>query len=63
MKEIKQYSYNEYTRLNSLRSETFKENAEHFKPDKDYSLVDIKKYKVKGSNQTITLGITIRNGL
>lgn len=63
MKEIKQYSYNEYTNLDDLRSKTFKENIKHFKLDKDYSLADIKKYKVKGPDQTITLGIMIRNGL
>lgn len=63
MKEIKHYSYNEYTSLDDLRSKTFKENIKHFKSDRDYSLVDINKYKVKGSDQTITLGIMIRNGL
>ena len=59
----KQYSYNEFTNLDDLRSKTFKENIKDFKPDKNYSLVDINKYKVKGSDQTIILGISIRNGL
>lgn len=59
----KQYSYSEFINLDDLRSKTFKENIKHFKSNKNYSLVDINKYKVKGSNQTITLGISIRNGL
>lgn len=58
-----QYSYSEFTNLDDLRSKTFKENIKYFKPDKNYSLVDINKYAVKGSDQTITLGISIRNGL
>lgn len=59
----KQYSYSEFTSLDNFRSKIFKENIKHFKSDKDYSLVDINKYKVKGSDQTITLGIRIKNGL
>ena len=59
----KRYSYSEFTNLDDLRSKTFKENIEYFKPDKDYSLVNINKYKVKGLDQTVTLGISIRNGL
>lgn len=59
----KPYHYSEFTNLDDLRSKTFKENIKDFKPDKNYSLVDINKYAVKGSNQTITLGISIRNGL
>ena len=59
----KQYSYSEFINLDDLRSKAFKENIEYFKPDKNYSLVNINKYKVKGSDQTITLGISIRNGL
>lgn len=58
-----QYSYSEFTNLDDLRSKTFKENIKDFKSDKNYSLIDINKYKVKGSDQTITLGISIRNGL
>ena len=58
-----QYSYSEFTNLNDLRSKTFKENIKDFKPDKNYSLIDIKEYRVKGSDQTITLCISIRNGL
>lgn len=59
----KQYSYSEFTNLNDLRSKTFKENIRYFKQDKNYSLVNINKYKVKGSDQTIILGVSIRNGL
>ena len=59
----KQYSYNEFISISEIRSKIFKENIEYFKPDKDYSLVNINKYKVKGSDQTITLGISVRNGL
>ena len=58
-----QYSYSEFTNLDDLRSKTFKENIRYFKRDKNYSLMNINKYKVKGSDQTITLGISIRNGL
>lgn len=58
-----QYSYNEYTSLEELRTKTFRENVKYFKPDKNYSLVDINKYAVKGSDQTITLGIMVRRGL
>lgn len=59
----KQYSYSEFTSLDNLRNKTFKENVKHFKSDKDYSLVDINKYKVKGSDQIITLGIMVKNSL
>ena len=59
----KRYSYSEYTNINDLINKTFKENIQYFKPDKNYSLVNINKYKVKGSDQTIILGISIRNGL
>lgn len=59
----KQYRYSEFTNLDDLRSKIFKENIKYFKPDKNHSLIDINKYKVKGSDQTITLGISIRNGL
>lgn len=59
----KQYSYSEFTNLDDLRSKTFKENIGYFKRDKNYSLVNINKYKVKGSDQTITLGIMVKNGL
>ena len=59
----KQYSYSEFTNLDDLRSKTFKDSIEYFKSDKNYFLVDINKYKVKGSDQTITLGITVRKGL
>lgn len=59
----KRYSYSEFTNINDLRSKTFKENIEYFKPDKNYYLMNINKYKVKGSDQTIILGISIRNGL
>lgn len=58
-----QYSYSEFTNLDDLRSKTFKENIKYFKSDKNYSLIDINKYKVKGSDQTITLGIIVKNGL
>ena len=59
----KQYSYSEFISISEIRSNIFKEEYQNFKPDKDYSLVNINKYKVKGSDQTITLGISIRNGL
>ena len=59
----KRYSYSEFTNINDLISKTFKENIQYFKPDKNYSLVNINKYEVKGSDQIITLGISIRNGL
>lgn len=59
----KQYSYSEFISISEIRSKIFKEEYQNFKPDKDYSLVNINKYKVKGSDQTITLGISIRNGL
>lgn len=58
-----QYSYTEFTNLDDLRSKTFKENIKDFKPDKNYSLVDINKYKVKGSDQTIILSISMRKEL
>lgn len=59
----KNYNYSEYVSLDKICSKTFKENIEYFKPNKNYSLIDINKYRVKGSNQTIILGISIRNGL
>lgn len=59
----KQYSYSEFISISEIRSKIFKEEYQNFKPDKNYSLVNINKYKVKGSDQTITLGISIRNGL
>ena len=59
----KRYSYSEFTNINDPRSKIFKENIEYFKLDKNYSLVNSNKYKVKGSDQTIILGISIRNGL
>lgn len=59
----KNYTYNEYVSLDKIRSKTFKENIKYFKPNKDYSLVDINKYAVKDSNQTITLGIMVKNDL
>lgn len=59
----KDYNYSECINLDKISSKTFKENIEYFKPDKNYSLIDINKYKVKGSDQTITLGVSIRNGL
>ena len=59
----KRYSYSEFTNINDLISKTFKEIIQYFKPYKNYSLVNINKYKVKGSDQTIILGISIRNGL
>lgn len=59
----KDCNYSEYVSLDKICSKTFKENVKYFKLDKDYSLVDINKYKVKESDQTITLGIMIKNGL
>lgn len=59
----KRYSYSEFISISEIRSKIFKEEYQNFKPDKDYSLVNINKYKVKGSDQPITLGISIRNGL
>lgn len=59
----KQYSYNGFISISEIRSKIFKEEYQNFKPDKDYSLVDINKYRVKGSDQTITLGIMVKNGL
>lgn len=59
----KQYSYSEFISISEIRSKIFKEEYQNFKPNKNYSLVNINKYKVKGSDQTITLGISIRNGL
>lgn len=59
----KDCNYSEYVSLDKICSKTFKENIKYFKPDKNYSLIDINKYKVKGSDQTITLGIMIKKGL
>ena len=59
----KQYSYSEFTNIDDLRSKIFEEKMKEVKPDKNYSLIDINKYRVKESDQTIILGISIRNGL